>query len=513
MTPKTINLHMNRVEGDLEVSADVLDGAVIDARCRGTMYRGFERIMLGRGPLDGLVITPRICGICSTSHLMAAARALDAIAQVTPPPDAVRVRNLALMAEHVQSDVRHTILMFAGDLVNPAHRDDPHFAEAVRRFEPFKGSSVVEVIRETKKVLEVVAVVGGQWPHSSFMIPGGIASVPSSADLLQCAMLVRGFRGWYERRILGCTIERFAEVRSVADLDAWLEESEAHREGDLGFLIRCMRSMGIDRVGGGYGNFVTYGSLEMPSETQVRAPGGAGFLEPGGFARGTEVEAFDQQAIEEHVAHSWFAEYPDGRHPFEGETRPYATGGEGKKYSWAKAPRYRHQPAETGPLAEAVVGGNLLIQDLINRQGPSAFVRQLARITRPARLLPAMQTWITEAKGNGTYYTKPKALENGRGFGLCHAARGVLGHWVEITDGAISHYQIITPTAWNASPRDSQDQRGPIEEALIGTPVSDPDNPVGIFHVVRSYDPCLVCTVHTLQPGRAASPSCLRLGV
>ena len=511
MTAKTINLHMNRVEGDLEVSADVLDGAVIDARCRGTMYRGFERIMIGRGPLDGLVITPRICGICSTSHLMAAARALDTIAHVTPPPDAVRMRNLALMTEHVQSDVRHTVLMFCGDLVNPAHSSDPHFEEAVRRFEPFKGESVIEVIRETKKVLEVVAIIGGQWPHSSFMIPGGIASVPSAADLLQCSMLVRAFQQWYERRVLGCSIERFLEVRSSTDLDTWLEESKTHREGDLGFLIRCARSMGIDRIGGGYGNYVTYGSLEMPLETAVRAPDRAPFLEPGGFAQGTNVQPFDQQAVEEHVAHSWYADYPDGRHPFEGETRPYATGSEGDKYSWAKAPRYGDQPAETGPLAEAVIGGNLLIQDLINRQGPNAFVRQLARITRPVRLLPAMQTWISEAKGDGTFYKKPKPFENGRGFGLCHAARGALGHWVEIADGAISHYQIITPTAWNASPRDTRHQRGPIEEALIGTPVSDLDNPVDIFHIVRSFDPCLVCTVHTLHNG-GGSPTCLRLG-
>jgi uptake hydrogenase large subunit len=511
MTPTTINLHMNRVEGDLEVSANVLDGVVVDAWCKGTMYRGFERIMVGRGPLDGLVITPRICGICSTSHLMAAARALDSIAKVEPPPNAHRIRNVALMAEHVQSDVRHTILMFAGDLVNPAHEDDPHFEEAVRRFEPFKGESVVEVLRETKKVLEVVAILGGQWPHSSFMIPGGIASVPSASDLLQCLLLVQQYRQWYERRILGCSIERFSEVRSLADLDAWLDEAPAHRDGDLGFLIRCMRSMRLDRVGAGYGNFMTFGSLQMPEDTAVRAPGDGAFLEPGAFARGTEVHPFDQDKVSEHVAHSWFVDYDDGRHPFDGETRPYASGSEGEKYSWAKAPRYRNQPAETGPLAEAIAAGNHLIQDLVGRHGPSAFVRQLARIIRPVHLLPAMQMWIGETKTDEGFYKQPKPIENGRGYGLCHAGRGVLGHWVEITDGAISHYQIITPTAWNASPRDSTDQRGPIEEALIGTPVTDPDNPIDVFHVVRSFDPCLVCTVHTVHAG-GSTRARLRLG-
>ncbi|HQB45166.1 MAG TPA: nickel-dependent hydrogenase large subunit, partial [Polyangiaceae bacterium] len=145
MSVKTIVLHMNRVEGDLEVHVDVADGVVVDAWCKGTMYRGFEKILVGRGPLDGLVITPRICGICSTSHLLAAARALDDVFDVEPPPDAHRVRNVTLMTETVQSDIRHTVLMFAADLVNPAHRSDPHFEEAVRRFEPFRGESVVEV--------------------------------------------------------------------------------------------------------------------------------------------------------------------------------------------------------------------------------------------------------------------------------------------------------------------------------------------------------------------------------
>ncbi len=507
MTATTITLHMNRVEGDLEVHAEVSDGVVVDAWCKGTMYRGFERILVGRGALDGLVITPRICGICSTSHLMAAARALDAIHGVQPPPDAHRIRNVALMTEHVQSDVRHSALMFAADLVNVAHQSDPHYEEAVRRFEPFRGSSVVETIRETKKVLEIVAIVGGQWPHSSFMVPGGVVSVPSTPDLLQCRLLLTSFKAWYEKRILGCNVERFAEVGSEADLDAWLEESVLHREGDLGFMLRMMRSLGLDAVGRGHGNFLSVGSLEMPEGTSLRAARGSDFFEPSGFARGLLVEPFDQASIAEHVAHSWFVDYGDGRHPFDGETQPYATGAEGTRYSWAKAPRYEANVVETGPLAEAIIGGNALIRDMVGRRGPSALVRQLARIIRPARLIPAMLTWLEEAQGDGTYYSKPKAVESGRGFGLCHAARGALGHWVEISEGSISHYQVVTPTAWNASPRDTLHRRGAIEQAIVGTPVRDLENPIDVFHVVRSYDPCLVCTVHALhkRPLRALS--------
>ena len=66
MTRKIEVYPLNLVEGDLEITVELEDTVVVDARSTGTMYRGFENIMVGRALLDGLVITPRICGICST---------------------------------------------------------------------------------------------------------------------------------------------------------------------------------------------------------------------------------------------------------------------------------------------------------------------------------------------------------------------------------------------------------------------------------------------------------------
>jgi len=499
---KTINIPLNRVEGDLEIRVEVDDGVVLNSWSSGTMYRGYERILMGRGALDGLVITPRICGICGTSHLTAASQALDMIANATPPPDAVRVRNLALMTEHIQSDMRHGFLMFTVDFVNPAYKDLDLFEEAVHRYEPFKGETVIEVIRETKKILEIIAIIGGQWPHSSYMVPGGIVSVPSSSDLLQCRLLLSQYRNWYERRILGCSLERWLEVRSGADLDTWLEESDSHRESDLGFYIRFARKIGLNKIGQGHGNFISYGSLNLPEETQVRSQRGNGLLIPAGLAQGIKIQEFDQEKIAEHVAYSWFVDYEGGRHPFEGETRPYATGQEGKEYSWAKAPRYDGLPAETGPLAEMVIAGQSLFTDLINIYGPSVFLRELARLVRPTELIPAMDIWLSELKGDGKFYSSPGKDIKGRGFGLTEASRGALGHWVQIGNDGIEHYQIITPTAWNASPRDSNETRGPVEESLIGTEIKDTSNPVELGHVVRSFDACLVCTVHTVKRGQ-----------
>lgn len=505
-----IRIPMNRVEGDLEVTAEIEGGVVRDAWTAGTMYRGFERLLVGRGAMDGLVITPRVCGLCSTSHLTAASRALDMVAGVTPPPDAIRLRNVALMAEHVQSDLRQTFLMFAADLVNPAYAGRALFEEAVGRHSPLRGTTAIEVLRETRKLTELIAILGGQWPHSSFMVPGGIVSVPATTDLAQGRLLLRQFRVWYERRILGCSLDRWGEVRDGAGLDAWLHESEAHRNGDLGVLLRLSREIGLHATGKGPGNFLSYGYLDRPPETKVAGGDGDGRQVPAGFVRDGKAYEFDQQKVAEHVMFSWFRDYDGGRHPSAGETVPYASGDEGAKYSWAKAPRFDGAPAEVGPLAQAMVARHPLFADLAGRDGPSTFLRQFARVVRPAALLPVMDAWLAETSGDGVCYEDPGDIEEGAGFGLTEGARGALGHWISIEDRSIRHYQIVTPTAWNASPRDSEGVRGPMEEALVGAEVKDPENPVELGHIVRSFDPCLVCTVHTLRRGRAVGR--LRVG-
>lgn len=506
MSSQTIlNVEMNRVEGDLQVRAVLKDGVVADAWCAGTMFRGIERVLAGRGALDGLVVTPRICGICTTAHLYAAASALDSVFGVAPPPNAVRARNLALMSEHVQSDVRHAVLMFAADFCNPAFKDRPLYDEAVTRYEPLKGRVVLETIRETKKVLEIVAIIGGQWPHSSFMVPGGVTSVPNGSDLQKCRFMLDHYREWYERRILGCTIERWMENRDAAELQTWIEEKRDHHDSEVGFFLRYGRSIGLDKTGKGRSAYLSAGSLPIPEGSGVTAPGGGSMLVPGGFVHDGARADFVEQKIAEHVAHSWYVDYGGGRHPSEGETNPYASGEEGAKYSWAKAPRYDGVPAETGPLAEVLAAGDPLFADLVARQGSTALVRELARLTRPTRLLPAMRTWLSEVHGGGPFYTPRQPVTDGQGCGVLHAGRGILGHWLTVKDGRIDRYQIITPTAWNASPRDSAGVRGPIEEALVGTQVRDQSNPVELGLVVRSFDCCLVCTVHAIDAGRGTA--------
>jgi len=90
--------------------------------------------------------------------------------------------------------------------------------------------------------------------------------------------------------------------------------------------------------------------------------------------------------------------------------------------------------------------------------------------------------------------------DEGSGAGLNEAPRGALGHWIHIAEKKVKRYQMIVPTTWNASPRDENGQLGPIEQSLIGTPVPDPDNPLNIVRIIRSFDPCLACAIHIIHP-------------
>lgn len=109
-------------------------------------------------------------------------------------------------------------------------------------------------------------------------------------------------------------------------------------------------------------------------------------------------------------------------------------------------------------------------------------------------MLLKIDQWITEIQQSQPFINNQPLPAEGRGVGLTEAARGSLGHWLSYQGGKINHYQIIAPTTWNFSPRDQNDQPGALEQALIG--INMADSPQQVQHVIRSFDPCMQCTVH-----------------
>lgn len=491
---KTINISpVTRIEGHLEFSVDVEDGKAVDARSTGAEFRGFELMLNGRDPMDALVFVQRICGVCPTSHMTCAVEAIENAFGAEVPPNAHLVRSLMLGLENAYSHVAHFYALFGPDLVNKKYSGHPAYKELEKRFTALSGTSYVKAVLAKRALNEAYAILGGQFPHSNAFVPGGVTCTPDVSDIVKIIGIWMGVKSTVEEMVLGCSAERWLENKSLADVQKWLGESPAHENSDLGVFIKIGPDLELPAIGAGPPRLLAYAAY--------RQADGSHWLKSGFYDEG-KFDTLEQTKITEHVKHSWFADYDGGKHPGEGETSPhYETG---VKYSFLKSPRYDGKVAQVGPLARQVTNQDPLVLDLAKELGINVFTRMLARLHEAVKLLVQIRVWLDEIDLAQPFYTKPEwwpkvPTRRAEGIGLTEAGRGALGHWVSYEDGRIKDYQIITPTAWNASPRDSEDNPGAIEQAVIGTPVADETNPVEIYHVIRSFDPCLSCATHIIS--------------
>jgi len=476
-----LQIPLNRVEGDLDIKVKIEDGVIVDAKSIGTLYRGFENILQGRDPLDALVMTPRVCGICSISHLSASVKALEDAYDITPPAQAIRLRNLSIMCENLQSDVKQVFLMFMADFAHEYYKEYDFYEKAKRYYEPFKGELSRTLLDATKNILKVIAYIGGQWPHTSHMVPGGLNVLAEDLEILRIKHLIQKFQIWYEKDVLTCSFEVFDKVTSIETFEAFCKE---YPQSHISIFYAIAKEANLLETGTtGYG-FINYGAIDKTDGNMVV---------PRGFFD-TELHPLALDKITEDVTYAWYD--GDVEYPMDGKTKPNVK--KEDAYSFTKAPRYDDKVVQTGPLGEELAMGNPLFLAFYEKYSDSTFVRELARMLRPIRFTKIMLKESNEVIKNKKepLYIKPKIKQNTQGIGLTHAARGVLGHWIKIRNGKIANYQIISPTTWNGSPKDKDGNLGAWEKALIGVKIKDINNPMEMGHIIRSFDPCLVCTVH-----------------
>ena len=473
----------NRIEGDLRVEIEVESNTVISAKSSGIMFRGFERIMPGRSPMDALVITPRICGICSGSHGVAAAKCLAQAQGAEMPENGFYMKNLILGIEVVMSHLSHFYLLFAPDLPNPRYKDIEIFNTVNERFTAMSGSSVVLALKARQSALEIMGLVGGKWPNSLAIHPTGTTSTMNLSSLTRTIGILKEFQDFLERRFLGCPLSEWLDIDSFDKLLKW-HKASAHSESDLGlFLTMCLEA-GLDRIGKGPNRYMSYGAYDLPD--------GSTWL-PSGYFDG-RVNPFDQTLIKEHIGSSFFRDAVEARHPLEGVTSPLAE--KSGAYSWAKAPRYEGKTVEVGPLARMIIADDPLLTDMVFQMDSSVMTRMFARLREMCRLTKEMSGWLEKINPAAPFYATPSSRFIANGNGLTEAARGSLGHWMKISANLIDNYQVVTPSAWNMSPRDESGQPGPVEQALTGVTIADEKDPVEVNHIIRSFDPCMSCTVH-----------------
>jgi hydrogenase large subunit len=477
----------NRVEGDLEVTLDVADGRVRSAQVNSPMYRGFEQILRGKAPHDALVYVPRICGICSVSQSVAAAQALADLAGVAMLANGRHVTNAILAIENLADHLTHFYLFFMPDFARAAYAGRAWHAEAVARFTADRGEQVRQAIAARQRWFELLGTLAGKWPHTQGLEPGGSSRAVEPAERTRLLARVREFRGFLERELFGGTaLEAFDALASEEALWAWHAVQPAR--GDFRLFLSAMLDPALAALGPGPGRYLSYGAYPRPE-------GGHAFAAGVWDAALRQLQPLDTAAIREDATHAWLSDAGGPRHPSQGLTEPDAD--KPGAYTWNKAPRLSGQVVETGAIARQLAAGHPLVHDAVARHGGTVFTRVLARVLELARVVPLIEAWLQALQPQQPYCEATRLPVDGEGMGLNEAARGSLGHWVSVRGGRIANYQIVAPTSWNFSPRDAAGTPGALEQALVGAPVREgEDTPVAVQHIVRSFDPCMVCTVH-----------------
>jgi hydrogenase large subunit len=477
---------MTRIEGHLKIEAVVDNKKVVEARTEGTLYRGFEQILVDRNPVDAIQITQRFCGVCPTPHAIASSQALENAFGIMPPPNGRIIRNIMQGANFIQSHVLHfyhlaSLDYFRGPDVPPFI---PRYESDYRVPKTVQDALVdhyVQAYQIRLKAHELCAIWSGKMPHMASIVPGGVSIRPRIDNITT-------------------SLWRLKELREFID-NVYLPDVITLAEVYRDYL----------QIGEGCKRLLAFGLFDLDAEPDVTKR--KRFFPMGQMADG-KIEPVDPAKITEDVCSSWY-DSPSHLHPAKGDTAPSPT----KKgaYSWLKSPRYNGQVYEVGPLARMAMAYSSktnpkafkLIDDTLRhfQAGPEALYsvmgRHIARAIECKLVADEIEGMIMQVKLDDPVCTDHKIPESAQGMGLWCAARGALGHWIEIKRGKIARYQAVVPTTWNASPKDDKGMPGPIEQAMVGATVQDSDNPFALARIVRSFDPCIACAIHILEPGKA----------
>ena len=438
----------------------------------GTLFRGLELILQGHDPRDAVDYVQRICSVCPVTHGAAAAFALDDAFGLTGQiPDNGRiVRNLILGANLLHSHILHFYHLAALDYVKA-----PNLPPLVPQY-------------------------AGDYRLPAAVNAAAVKHYLQALDMRKLAHQHAGDLGRSHPRPEGDRARRLLRQRRCGE-----DRPVQVHPGPIDRLHRqCLHSgclsgsRGLQRLGGHRRGLQELDDLRRFPAGQQRLERQALLFErrlhqrPGWRPR-SQADRRGRQVL-----------LVQGRHP-QGPVpeRDHPGAGQAAGYSWIKSPRYDGNVVEVGPLAKLWINNNATLKSLL--PGDAAFSvmgRHAARAVDCSNVAHAMADWLMQLTPGGPTCVPNEVPKHAEGMGINDAERGALGHWIVIDNWKIKIYNAIVPTTWNAGPRDDNGQLGPIEQALIGTPVKDTDNPIELVRVVRAFDPCLACAIHLITPDR-----------
>ncbi len=530
---RTVIDPITRIEGHLRVEMEVEDGVITNAWSSGGCFRGMELVVRDRTPEDAAQIVQRICGVCPVSHAHAASIAGEKAYGITISNNARIIRNLMEGAQFLHSHILWFYNLCALDYVNPLNGLKANIGDAIdvskqlglamntdlnqlakrlttfadnKQLSIFSGNwfdsengtgyklppevdliltgHYLEALTMQAKSSEIAGLLGGKMPHIMTSTVGGTMFVPTEEKLDDLWGLVNEVYNWVSATMIPDTL---ALVPYYQEALTW---------------------------GKGCGRYGAWGVFSDPSFEMSKR-----YLPSGILDENLNLTEVDEDKISEYVGHSWY-EGDSDLNPREGETKPLFTDYDvNDRYTWVKAPTYDGKAMECDSLSRILVaykrGVPFIVEhvdDFLEKVGApgkisiaqSTLGRTGLRQIETLYVAKLMKDWTQELieavkSGDSEYFRTPERT-TGEGTGFWEAPRGALYHTEKVKDGKITDYQIIIPSTWNLAPINGNGEHGPLEQALIGVPVTDMEKPINALRTVHSFDPCTACSVHITEP-------------
>lgn len=422
---------IEKIEGEAELNFTFNKGNIENVEINFGFYRGIEEILQGKDARDALVITPRVCGICNHAHLIASVRAIEdgyknAGVKIELSSKAKDIREFTLACELIQNHIKWLYLTILPQLEN-------YLKDKSQENYALKGTYL------SSTITKALAIFAGQWPHSSYAVPGGITCDPTYVDVMQAEALVDESIKFYEELVIGLDLDTFLEIDSVSNL---------HRvKGDLGKLLHMLGENSMAEIGQSHDRFIVLGE--------------SGFSKIGKSIV-TNISNIDVQYVKESL----------------------------QNRTMSKAVTYKNRLYEVGPLARGMVAKTPIVKSLHKRYKDSLVTRVFSRMHEAGKLLKYSKELLQNLSLDEPSCTLEASLQidSFEGVGVVEAARGSLIHKTSVHNGVISKYDIITPTQWNLS-HGTQKEQGIAVKAMVGSKTTEEAT-----FIFRTFDICSVCT-------------------
>lgn len=422
---------IEKIEGEAELDFTFNEGKIEDVKINFGFYRGIEEILQGKDPRDALVITPRVCGICNHAHLLAAVRAIEngyenMGVKIELTSKAKDIREFTLACELIQNHIKWLYMTLLPQIETYLDcKSEENYA--------------MKATYLSSTITKALAIFAGQWPHSSYAVPGGVTCDPTYLDVMQAQSLVDESIKFFEQVVTELPLDEYLAINMCADF---------HRiGGDFGKLLHLIGSSGMTEIGKSHDRFIVFGEsiLSKPGKSIV-----------------TTVSNVNSAFVHETV----------------------------QVGTVAKAVTYKNRLYEVGPLARGMVAKTPIVKNLHKRYKDSLLTRVFARIHEIATLLANAKTLLKNLDLNELSCTLDplEVLNDFEGTGIVEAARGSLIHKTSVKNGLIEQYEIITPTQWNLS-HGNKEEQGIAIKAMVGS--QSIEEATFIF---RTFDVCSVCT-------------------